>query len=368
MEQLRLVSFLVLIFFSYGASPVVEGPDVVGIIDALRQSNEASKVHVLILHGMGVHEVGESAKLQARLVGKMGSMTKSYCENAQIPNDPVDLPADLSHAILRICEYGNEKGNSIRFYELTWSTLTKPVKDRILQYDDRDYGASREDVNRKLKLSVINYGLSDPMLYVGRYQNVLRFPIKQTICRIVQRKDNGKSCESNEHSDEVDQIFIITQSLGSAMLYDTIREMEAAGSQQEAGAESHDALTFRSKTRYIYMLANQLPLLCMSQYSGRERICEERMGPLVQPGYETNIVAISDPNDLFSFPLKSWHLDLIGLNGEPTNVLIDIAGSSLIRKLANLADPEKAHTGHADSEAVISVLACGTANGKVLEC
>lgn len=99
-----------------------------------------------------------------------------------------------------------------------------------------------------------------------------------------------------------------------------------------------------------------------------ERICEERMGPLVQPGYETNIVAISDPNDLFSFPLKSWHLDLIGLNGEPTNVLIDIAGSSLIRKLANLADPEKAHTGHADSEAVISVLACGTANGKVLEC
>ena len=87
MEQLRLVSFLVLIFFSYGASPVVEGPDVVGIIDALRQSNEASKVHVLILHGMGVHEVGESAKLQARLVGKMGSMTKSYCENAQIPKE-----------------------------------------------------------------------------------------------------------------------------------------------------------------------------------------------------------------------------------------------------------------------------------------
>ncbi len=89
-------------------------------------------MHVLILHGLGVHEVGESVKLQARLLAKLGTMAQSDCKTARIPNDPADLPADPSNAILRICEYRNEKGNSIRFYELTWSALTKPVKDRIL--------------------------------------------------------------------------------------------------------------------------------------------------------------------------------------------------------------------------------------------
>lgn len=362
-----------------GFSTRIEGPDVTGIYDFVKGSSQKNPIPVLIIHGMGKyadHPIGWSFTFQQRLGAKLGGLTlkkKSAvkdCSDLDLMNDQDNPPAYDPYAHLKVCTWSNQAGQTVQFYELTWAMLTEPVKDRVLAYDDRDYGKDRESENRKLKRDLIDSSLSDPMLYVGKYTATLRYPIKQTICAMLYGLPaENQRCVMKEETPSVKDVFIVTKSLGSAMLYDTLLEMQKPKQSQRPTASLYRAAqTFKDRTRMIYMFANQLPLLCLTRYAKKDTVCEEKKEVTIKETFTTKIVAISDPNDLLSYPLKSWQLTLIGLAGDPTNVFVDLVPWWYPGLLIGLADPYAAHTGHDTNDDVIAIVACGTSGKSIKKC
>jgi hypothetical protein len=140
------------------------------------------------------------------------------------------------------------------------------------------------------------------------------------------------------------------------------------------------------------MLANQIPLLELTQANNpvsqkatgsnaptstplqleaakplMQQFAEERAKQAPAPSagvpfnFALDLVAFSDPNDLLSYPIDK--ADVIASGGAPrtspvhySNVTYSLARWSL---LWLIVDPLKAHTGHANSKAVIDLIVHG---------
>jgi hypothetical protein len=351
----------------------VEGPDIPGIAGSLEHSSEQAPTQVLLVHGMGIHKDSDwSQKLRGELAEEL-KLKRESCSHHEIQNDQSSYPADNLPASLNICSYKNGIKKLI-FYELTWSMITEPVKKRVLGYDD-EYGKDRASINGETKKAVINEGLSDAILYLSRYRPVLQRPFRQAICIVLQGipPSQGQDCalsSSRIDSKQGKSLFIITKSLGSAILYDTLKEMKYAASAESSSqamaenAEMRAASSFVGNTNTVFMLANQIPLLCLGVYSANSRVCEESEKALERVPTTTQVVAISDTNDLLSYPLKDWQLDFVRLPGSVTNVHVTLATSWL----GKIANPKEAHTGHENDSDVIRMIACGTKEHKLRDC
>jgi hypothetical protein len=347
----------------------MEGPDVPAIFDSLQKTSGSAPTEVMLVHGMGIHTENEwSIRLRDGLAEKLG-LSLRRCVQQKIQHDDDPPPADETPVNLNICTYQGVN-KTVTFYELTWSMITEPVKRRVLDFDDREYGKERVSINRETKKAVINEGLSDAVLYLTNYRTILQTPFKQAICILLQGiPPQGQKCVLDVAKMETEQgkdLFIITKSLGSAILYDTLREMRNHKSNSNDAVESAEARASSyiiGHTNTVYMLANQIPLLCLGTYSAKSRVCEEK-ATMDKAQTITNVVAINDPNDLLSYPLKEWQLDFVRLPGAVTNVHIHLA----TRILGQFANPRTAHSGHEEESDVITMIACGTKHHKLRKC
>ena len=126
-------------------------------------------------------------------------------------------------------------------------------------------------------------------------------------------------------------------------------------------------------TNYVFMLANQLPLLELSEVSNPvplQRASNTAVKALAEihrqnkPKFRRqqpttplplHLVAFSDPNDLLSYPL-----DKSSISGSSTiaysNVVVSVERSAI---LGVFAWPMTAHTGHDKSKVVMNLLAFG---------
>ncbi len=392
----KRLAFVVLCFtltgFSNEDEPVPNYPfeiigeaDVPGMYEAVKKSTLANPARVLLIHGMRKHPVGWSDTLQKNLGDALHLSRAGGCVSLNISNDPAHQPADKVRAHINICIYSSRKdGQRMRFYELTWSPLTDPIKDRVLGYDDEKRWGSRSSLNEQIKHDVINEGLSDPILYLGDYNSILKWPVRQAIC-LVTLKDipkgradqpcaRAQKAEMLDSSEATKNLYIITHSLGSAMLYDTLDDLrsDAAGKRSKrpfrvTQTEKKAAALVQEQTRTVYMFANQLPLLCLGRYQ-KQGDCEA--APLEKAGaVPTSIVAFTDRNDLFTYPLQKEQLHLIGLTGDPLNVIVENGGFTMILpSFPSITDPVKSHTGYQENPSVVKMLACGTVKKKLREC
>ena len=100
----------------------------------------------------------------------------------------------------------------------------------------------------------------------------------------------------------------------------------------------------------------------------REGDCEA--APLEKAGaVPTSVVAFTDRNDLFTYPLQKEQLHLIGLTGDPLNVIVENGGFTMILpSFPSITDPVKSHTGYQENPSVVKMLACGTVKKKLREC
>jgi len=170
-----------------------------------------------------------------------------------------------------------------------------------------------------------------------------------------------------------DELAIITQSLGSYMSYDTLLKMsrgERIMGEKEYSADVVQDLI--GHTNYVYMLANQLPLLELSEVSNPlplrhasatavKALAEIRRqnkprARLRQPQapLALHLVAFSDPNDLLSYPLDQSSIS--GSTIVYSNVAVSVERSAI---LGVFAWPMTAHTGHDKSKVVMDLLAFG---------
>ena len=329
--------------------------DFEGLNAAASRSNSAGgTLRILFIHGMGRYQPGYSEPLMQGIAARLNLSNTGLSRRITIRKESHD------YGEINIANYSSPEGKKVRAYELTWSATTDALKTKQFG-SDATYASDRVLVNRELKAKLIDDALADPVLYIGRYRNHMQFPIMRAIEAILHDYQSQ------------DELAIITQSLGSYMCYDTLLKMSRG--ERIMGERDYSADVVQDligHTNYVYMLANQLPLLELSEVSNplplrpqsatalkalaeirRQNKPKARRQQPPAP-FSLHLVAFSDPNDLLSYPLDRTSIS--GNMIEYSNVVVSVERSAI---LGVFAWPMTAHTGHDKSKVVMDLLAFG---------
>lgn len=321
---------------------------------------------LLVIHGMGEHDFQYADRIIASLQTQM-RLTPFACHARRIG---INFPDDAAHpdSEMTICDYRRADGKVLRIYTLLWSPLTTSLKHQNLKYDWTQYGSGRKWANRAIKESIIDRSLSDAVLYSGGFAPHMRYAVKQAICATINDQyDLSSPCTlgiSASRDTIASDVFIVTHSLGSMMLLESLDELGRSAPEAVGVLGRH--------VKLVTMLANQLPLLALA----RRESGAAAMGAVRSDNAGTNlrldaffalrksqeplmIVAFSDQNDLLSFPIPDdWPVMFPNLAGRVTfvNAFNANAQSAILGIVAN---PGTAHTGYWANKNVARVLSRG---------
>jgi len=359
----------------------VDGKSFGGMQGSFDQSANSSKIiKALMVHGVGTHIPGYSTQFQEKLAAELGlkAMSSHYKEIQLINNEYPDQ--DLG--TLRIRRLIDEDmSKEIVFYELTWSSITNPEKEKLKYDTSGAYSFRRAEVNQMLKV-FSNDTSPDPMIYLGKHsQDIILASFRTAFCWMAGRDWHSLPNESKEfcsidqqHVDQLpnDEYAIISHSLGSRIVIDGMKSIAS-----RLGKSSHSIPTplearfidnFQQKEIPFYLMSNQLPLL----EKGAERpevvmqtdeYCfpggDHYQDRLVK---QTSIIAFSDPNDLLSYAIPQQfgeHRLDSRLCAEITNININVAHVIDLFGMGKFANPLTAHTGYDSDDRVVALIANG---------
>ena len=187
--------------------------------------------------------------------------------------------------------------------------------------------------------------------------------------------DNCKVSSPEYRAQLDDEYVLITHSLGSRVTVDALQWMAEDINASALHDPAMDKLMklVQHKRFTFFMLSNQLPLLQLGQAKPE---VHGRIDKICGPGApnsnerlleETHLVAVSDPNDLFSYAISSRFLDDYmdsRICPTLTNVILNVA------KVVNLfgvdfANPVAAHTEYDNDERIIGLITKGIGNNHV---
>jgi len=248
---------------------------------------------------------------------------------------------------------------ALKVYELVWDPATSWAKNWYTGHD-AEFNAERERVNRDLKISVVNESISDAVMYLGSYRELIQFPVLLAYCKVATDypanddgvfecpltgdKSQNAIIDAREYAAK-NNIAIVTHSLGTRIVFDTLgllghegffqsifEKLQADGvvlGNYEGSADSANLLrdVFAMSLDKVFTLANQVPLLELSElrnpfdFGGgastrqlgkgvgqflkiRKQNAVESSEKMEKP---LQVVAFTDPNDLLSYNLKCWY-------------------------------------------------------------
>jgi hypothetical protein len=362
----------------------VSGPAFSGILPMLERQDgyppigqagpERPVLKVIMVHGVGTHVPGHSARLSANLAQALGLSVVAPEAKAF----PIEAPAFPGETLgtLTVTRHTNvARDREMLFFELTWSPISQPAKEAIAFDSTAAFAHRRAGVNNVFK-RFINDVAPDPLVYTGTGRERIQTTVGQALCWALSADwqdlpDEQQLCTPDNPAFasrlDIDEFAFITHSLGSRITTDGLtrltRYVEAAGADLEQVTQS-----LRERDVKIFMLANQLPLL----QSGLEPASvlgavpshclpdgADFAGRLFQ---ETELIAFSDPNDLLSYPIPDAfvrdHVDS-RLCPKQVNVTINIAPVRSILGFGEFANPLAAHVDYDDDERVIGLITRG---------
>jgi hypothetical protein len=283
----------------------------------------------------------------------------------------------IGAASLRICDYYSSKEEKLgkttrlRVYQLTWYTLTQWIKMAYLGDDsDGEYSDQRLEVHGDIKRVLVNENLSDAVLYVGKFKTKMQAAVEGAICLMLadlgpksEHVQFDNICKDANKAAEQDEIAVITYSLGSRMVFDTLNKMG------EDSKTRDDAERFTQKVTKFFMLADQLPLLELGEVEFQEKMGTQdkaRGMPTSLKGFiaarrqrmndPLKIVAFSDPNDLLSYPIPKYFDTPDDPSVDFINVVLSIAKTAYLNIAVN---PVTAHNDYEKNPDVVKMIACG---------
>ena len=268
--------------------------------------------------------------------------------------------------------------------EIFWESLQLPHLGQDRGSGTMGAPALRRSVNRDLKDELVNYGFSDAVLYLGPAGEDIRRAISGAMCAaaldangyaLVQQGpevDYQAACARSSSTDfDIDPFAFVAESLGSKIAFDVMRAHMTDGV-----SDVHDKMIQGTQ---LYMLANQLPLLGLSDLSDDE--------PFVRSDYAAEerptIIAFSEINDFLTYELVPFYEQLsrlsrrVGGSDAPvsradiaeqlgfdiTDMRVEFA-SPLVPFVSGFVDPLFAHNGHVKQPEVMEFILCG-ADGRV---
>jgi hypothetical protein len=322
--------------------------------------SRSGTVCMLLVHGMGGFSEGDPDTLIESI------RTQMHLRPLATATDQEESTGiDKNIGSLSRQDFSSADGRVLRIYTLKWEPLTEGLKRQYLAYDASPASTRlRLPIFNDVKQSLMNENVPDVVLYVGGYRPVLQKAVKAALGRIQRDLRQNKDYE----------YFFVTFSLGSKIVFDVVDEMD-----NEANTTHRDEIV--DKTASFFMLANQLPLLGLgnveptSQPSGQvagyesmlrfvrrkhqRRPSPEATTPGSQPaGGELSIVAVSDPNDLFSYsipPYVKQQFPATFVNAE-----LSVAKTGYwIPTEGYVINPMAAHTGYGHDPDVIKLIIDG---------
>ena len=361
----------------------IEGPSSEGLEALMREQeneraigNSTRVLKVLMVHGIGKHLPGYSARLTEHLMRELKLDLREEKYKEIILREPEIWDDPLGN--LRISRYMNKaRTRELLFYELTWSEIIEPER-KILEFDDSaEYTFRRTALNAELK-KFFNSHVPDSLIFLGESHVPILSSVRQSFCWMTQgdwddyAPFTDASCDLQSGSRvqqlKEDDYAIITHSLGSRIAIDTLRFFCEWALTQETEKFIELRNIYSSMEIPVYMLANQLPLLEL----GRKRATVRgQIGKYCRPDGELRsqrilgklpIYAFSDPNDLLSYPIPpnfaNEFLDS-RLCPKVTNIAINVAKTISLFGLGEIANPASAHSGYDHDERVIALIAHG---------
>jgi hypothetical protein len=349
-------------------SPITRSnPDRGGIVKFTGLSGQlesAGALRILVVHGMSPHKPGYSNGLQQHLADQLGLKRESDCETINTYVSPYG-----SRSLVRRCAY-SQSGRDVRIYELTWSDLSQQLIAERIGYDWTDHGAERVLFDQLLKAGLIDQAFGDAIVYTGKFAPTMQAAVAHAICAVMtdgraSGAGTGVGCTFAEklltpnRQVAAPDIALISHSLGSYMVFETLTTLineKRATDPTRLGAQI-SASDFLNRLGLVAMLANQLPLLELSRIPAEPGEDTTRSLAFLRKSHLRGpIVAVSDPNDLLSFPLgPGWPTKL----GDPTSNVINVTMANAEWVALAVVNPAKAHTGYFDNPCVTRLLVDG---------
>ena len=365
----------------------VSGPAFAGILPLLGRQDgyppigqagpDRPILKVIMVHGVGTHAPGYSARLQANLAKSLG-LGVIAPEPKEFEIEAVAFPGEALGELSVTRHTNGARDREMLFYELTWSPISQPAKDAYAFDDTAVYAEKRASLNNTFK-QFVNDVAADPLVYTGTGRERIQAAVGQALCWAISADwqglpDTQQVCTPDSPAfasrlDNDDFVFI-THSLGSRITLDGLarlsRVLEAEGSQRPQIVRV--AESFRERDVNIFMLANQLPLL----QSGLELASiRDAVPDYCRPDgahyadrlfNETKLIAFSDPNDLLSYPIPDRFVrDYVDsrLCPRQVNVTINVTPVTDVIGLGEFANPLAAHIDYDNDERVIGLITRG---------
>jgi len=350
---------------------------------------------VLIIHGMGQAMEGKdqttsdySRELRRKLAPQLGFAESPFEETPFA----IEEGGVRVGTVLRARHKRPSGKSELAFYELSWAEAVKPMKIALLELDGapryreekNPLERQRARLNSKAK-SFLNTHLADPVIYAGKFGEVLRRDVEQAICVMTRLNPvAGARCDFAEKEKPPVKVAVISSSLGSAIAFDALSELESQG-----GARRTAARNVASATTHVFMFANQLPLMEMANvgapdaanwldqypcppkklapaaaaapargiggFLGVRRAVSEMLrtqGLTPPPLY---VVAFSDPNDLLTYFITKRFKDHCA-DATFANVAVTNAHWLWFSAFAN---PVPAHIGYRSNDEVLRMIVEG---------
>ncbi|MBI2253242.1 MAG: hypothetical protein HYU58_01340 [Proteobacteria bacterium] len=366
-------------------TPTID-PDDKSIVGLAADFGTIDNVDVLLVHGMCSHGYKDWVKpTNANLVKAIE--TSLGVTSWPIETEPEATRIDLVNGgeyYKKVYRFGTTR---LTTHAIVWSPVTKPFK-KALCYDvedktraasctkdDGEYSYDRVAINSALKDILLNDCLADAVIYAGKAGGRIQATLADGLQRVFDASDNN------------DPLFLISESLGSKMLFDTVMKLGPARDQlSTAEATKRTVLAAELVPRLVelFMGANQMPLLALAENADPDfategmtpstegdsleafarlyqKMKDERLNNLAltpdQKRIKLHVTAFSDPNDLLSYPLRDKDKNKMdALSYAVTDVIV----SNSPGILGVLENPLEAHQGYRSNPEVLSIIACGT--------
>lgn len=363
------------------AVPVIEEPPSPAAaafpgIAGLRASG--SPLRVFWTHGMCSHDIGWVANRIGLLERAIGTRAKDSPPAAAEPGRP--------YTVTRTFETPD---GDIQVSYFVWSPLTSAFK-RDLAFDAPPtlsgglFGFDRAGLNGSLKTGLMNDCLVDAVVYSGRNGDPIRAAMEQAVCAAVGGTISANYCDIPSMMPE-GPLVIVTESLGSKMVFDAVRNLWNAAAARP-GAASEGFATQLARVPMLFMLANQVPILDQANPLGPHEAgsgpapaavprtasrssladfsrlaAEARRSAAPRPAVQgpeasvpgLTVVAFTDPNDLFSYRLQPV------AQGITETRVVNVITSNSTTYFGYVERPDAAHCGYGGNAHVVGLLVHG---------
>lgn len=343
-----------------------------GLDQLLKEDNE---VDVVFVHGMCRHDTDW-------VQNNIKNISEIY--KLVTPKD-VDIgkPSTFGKTKLYESSLYLSNGKKIMIYSILWSDETLQAKKTLCydrQFDTpqdleksdgkyckglvKDEKLTRAYANNILKSTLLNECLSDALAYAGAASSPIQKDMSDAIASI--------------SSENKFPIVVITESLGSKIFYDTLLAMLTKSLRQVNNNKLFDsAVNVRQRIQEVYLEANQIPILSLadpdpSSATSTINVATDSMTmffSLPKPSsllieldkYKIiPVIAFSDPNDIFSYPLNgSSQAEQNQINGNLNLNFIDVITSNTNTWFGLLENPLSAHLEYENNQTVLQVIKCG---------